>query len=113
MKQFIGLIFLLLCACKQELPDVPADIIPMDKMKTLLTEMHVADAIAETKAQGGEDEKALTRTYTNQVLKNNGTTYAEFMKSFAFYQRNPALLNRMYDEILAELSKREEQAGKK
>lgn len=113
MKHFIPLLFLLLCSCKQEFVDVPKDIMPMGKMKTVLMEIHIADALAETKAQAGEDEKTLTRKYHEQIYKNHAITHAEFMTSYKFYEANPKLMNKMYDEILNDLSKREETEGKK
>jgi hypothetical protein len=113
MRHFVGLIFLLLCGCKQEFPDVPKDIIPVEKMKTILIEMHIADSVAETKAQTGGDEKVLTKSYTAQIFKNNGISREEYLKSFSWYESHPKLLNKMYDDILAELSKREETVGKK
>ena len=74
--------------------------------------LNAIDAVAETKAQAGEDEKTLSKIYMEQVYKSHGISREEFLKSFHFYENQPALLNKMYDEILAELSTREEAAGK-
>ena len=82
-------------------------------MKIILTEIHIADALAETKAQNGENERLLTQKYHEQIYKNHTITHAEFMTSYKFYEANPKLLNKMYDEILNDLSKREETEGKK
>jgi hypothetical protein len=113
MKHFIPLIFLLLCGCKEEYPSIPKDIIPMEEMKKILTDMHITDSVAETKAQAGADERALTVQYNEQIFKNHGITHQQFMKSYKFYESNPKLFDKMYDEILVELSKREEKSGKK
>jgi hypothetical protein len=113
MKRLIGLVFLSLCACKQELPDVPKDVISFEKMKMILTELHIADAVAETKAQAGEDEKTLSKIYNEHVIQSHGLSREEFLKSYKFYESEPKLFDKMYDEILAELSKREETEGKK
>ena len=85
----------------------------MNKMKLILIDMHITDAIAETKAQMGGDERILSEKYDEQLFKNYGVTHADFIKSYKFYENNPSLLNKMYDDILNELSKREEEAGKK
>ncbi len=113
MKRTILCLFIFLSACKSELPDVPKDIIPMDKMEVILADMHITDAVAETKAQLGMNEKLLTEEYHVQVFKNHGVTREEFLKSYKFYEANPKLLNRMYDNILQAMSKREEAVGKK
>lgn len=75
--------------------------------------MHIADAVAETKAQKGENEKELSNQYMKQVFINHGATKEEFTKSIKFYEAHPVLLNKMYDDILNGLSKREETEGKK
>lgn len=113
MKRIIPLLFILLSACKSELPDVPRDVIAMDKMENILADMHITDAVAETKAQLGMNEKTLSEEYHEQIFKNHEITRAEFLKSYKFYEANPKLLNKMYDDILNDMSKREETVGKK
>ena len=112
MKRFIPALIIFLAACKQELPSVPSDVIPMQKIEAILADMHIADAVAETKAQMGMNEKLLTEEYHEQIFKNHGVTREEFLKSYKFYEANPKLLNKMYDDILDQMSKREEGVGK-
>ncbi len=95
------------------MPDIPKDVMAMDKMEMILADMHITDAIAENKAQLGMNEKLLTEEYHEQIFKNHGTTRQEFLKSYKFYEDNPKLLNKMYDNILEKMSKREEAVGKK
>ncbi len=113
MKRLIPLLFIFLMACKDKLPEVPAGVIPMNKMQHILADMHVADAVAQNKAQMGMNEKLLTEEYTMQVYNNYNVTREEFLKSYKFYEANPVLMNIMYDSILEDLSKREEAVGKK
>jgi|ERR1043165_5614208 hypothetical protein len=113
MKRLIPLILILLSACKAELPSVPKDLIQMDEMKLILTDMHIADAVAETKAQVGMNEKMTAQGYHEQIFKNHGTAREEFLRSYKFYEANPKLLDKMYDDILIELSKREAAVGNK
>ncbi|MFN8323776.1 MAG: DUF4296 domain-containing protein [Chitinophagales bacterium] len=112
MKQVIPFLFMFLSACKPELPSVPKDIIPMEQMKPILMDMHMADAVAETKAQNGASEGALTAQYTEQILKLHHVSREEFTKSYHFYEVNPILMNKMYEEILNEMSKREADMSK-
>jgi hypothetical protein len=113
MKRIIPYLLIFLSACKAELPKVPDNVIPMNKMESILADMHITDAVAETKAQMGMNEKLLAQEYHEQIFKNHGTTREEFLKSYKFYEANPVLLNKMYDHILDSLSKREEAVGKK
>lgn len=98
--------------CKQRFPSVPSDIIPVNKMESILIDMHISDAVAEVKTMGDMNEKRLTQQYYQQIYKNHGITKEDFLKSYTFYENNPVLLNKIYDDILSEISKREAQINK-
>ena len=112
MKRLIICVFILISACKQEYPSVPRDVIPFEKMTQILADMHITDAVAATKAQGGMDEKLLTEEYYLQIYKNYGITKEDFVKSYHFYEGSPKLFNKLYDQVLSEISKREAVVGK-
>jgi len=81
-------------------------------MKMILSEMLIADGLAETKKLGGGDDKKLTEQYYATIYKNFGITREEFAKSYHFYEYNLVLENRLYDSILNEISRREAVVGK-
>ena len=112
LKYFVPLLFLLVTACKEKFPSVPADIIPLKKMENILMDMHISDAVAETRTMGDINEKKISEQYYLQIYKNYGITKADFLKSYLFYQNNPVLLNKLYDELLSEMSKREAKINK-
>ncbi|MDB5283792.1 MAG: putative lipoprotein [Bacteroidota bacterium] len=105
MKRIIPFILLLCIGCKQKLPGIPSSVIPIEKMKYILVDMHIADGVSQTKAQGGVNEKQLIREYYAQIYKNNGVTEQDYIKSYHFYEDNPALLNKLYEDVLTEMSK--------
>lgn len=105
-------ITVLLQACKQELPEVPAEVIPMAEMKLILADIHIADAVAETKAQGGDNERQLTEQYYAQIFKNRGVTREEYNQSYSFYQHTPVLMDKLYEDVLTELSTRNAHVSK-
>lgn len=80
----------------------------MKKMTSIIADMHIADAVATNKAEGGMDEKLLSREYYKQIYKNYGITQDEYLKSFHFYENNPKLFNKMYDDVLGEISRQED-----
>ena len=114
MKKLILFCFIamLLQACKQELPEIPADVMSMDKMKPILADIHMADAVAETKAQAGANERDLSQQYYVQILKQRGVTQQEFNRSYSFYQQHPMLMEKLYDDVLTELSTRNAHVSK-
>ena len=106
------LLLLSVAGCKQKFPPVPADIIPVTKMESILVAMHISDAVAEVKTLGDVNEKKLSQQYYEQIFRNHDITKKDFLKSYSFYQNNPVLLNKIYDDILGEMSKREAQINK-
>lgn len=112
MKRFIPLLFLALSACKPDMPSIPSEVLPVDKMKVILADMHIADAVAETKALGGASEGALTQEYYGRIYQLHKVTPSQFTASMKFYESHPVWLNKLYEEILTELSKRSADVSK-
>lgn len=114
MKRLIAFCFIAMClqACKPELPEIPADVMPMEQMKVILADIHMADALAETKAQGGGNERDLSQQYLVQILKNRKVSMQEFKHSYDYYQSLPVLNNLLYEEVLTELSTRNAHVSK-
>ena len=81
-------------------------------MENILIDMHISDAVAETRSLGDGNEKKWSQQYYMQIYKNYGITKEEFLKSYLFYQNNPVLLNKLYDDVLSEMSKREGKISK-
>ena len=106
------LLLLFAAGCKQKYPSVPGDIIPVDKMESVLMDMHISDAVAETRSLGDGNEKKWSTQYYLQIYKNHHITKEDFLKSYLFYQNNPVLLNKLYDDLLSDMSKREAQINK-
>ena len=112
IKGLVLFALLVIAGCKQKYPSVPSDIIPINKMESILIDMHISDAVAEVKTMGDVNEKRLSQQYYQQIYKNHGITKSDFLKSYTFYENNPVLLNRIYDDILGEMSKREAKINK-
>jgi hypothetical protein len=89
------------------MPKIPRDIIPPEKMHLIMSDMLIADALSETRALGSVNEKLYTEQYYATIYKNYGITRADFVKSYHFYEDNPVVMNKLYDDILGEISKRE------
>jgi hypothetical protein len=47
-----------------------------------------------------------------QIYKNHGITRAEFLKSYHYYETQPELMDKLYEELLSELSRRQAQLSK-
>ena len=51
-KILVLLSLLLFAGCKPKFPSVPGDVIPARQMETIMIDMQMADAVAETKSLG-------------------------------------------------------------
>ncbi|MBK7148459.1 MAG: DUF4296 domain-containing protein [Bacteroidetes bacterium] len=112
MKQFIVLFFVLLMACKSEVAELPDGILPPDKMKVILADIHLADALAETKAEAGLSEKMLNDKYYEQIFADRNVSQAAFYTSYKYYETHPEWMNKLYDDVLTEMSRKEEKISK-
>ena len=106
-KHLIWILCFLLVACKEKMPKLPSDILQPDSMVQILADMSIADAVAETKAQAGMSEEQLTKGYYEMICKTRGITAEQFNKSMKYYDEQPHWINKIYDEVQQELSKRE------
>lgn len=107
MKQLILFLIVFMAGCKSEPPSIPKDVLPVNDMVQIMADVHVVDVVAADKATGGLDEKALTKFFMKQIYKNRGITEQKFLDSYRFYESHPVLFDKMYGEVLEELSRRE------
>jgi hypothetical protein len=115
MKQslFLILVCMVLIACNQTNDNRPKLFLDVEKMKFILMEVHLSDAIAEQQANGNRGVEAmLAQKGLTQILKNNQLTQAQLDSNLSYYQLRPVELNKIYEQILADLSKRQAEMSK-
>lgn len=101
-----------LFSCKQSLdkPKKPEVFLEQKQMEELLLEIHISDAIAQEKAHGNLDlEKNLSEQGLNQILQNHHLRKQSFDSLYAYYIKQPDLMNAMYQNIITDLSKKQAQ----
>ncbi|HEY0261933.1 MAG TPA: DUF4296 domain-containing protein [Chitinophagales bacterium] len=109
----LGLLLLLTLSffsCRQNIdkPKKPAVFLEQKAMGNLLTEIHLSDAIAQEKANGNLDlEKNLSQQGLNQILQNHKLRKTSFDSLYAYYIKQPELMNEMYQHIITNLSKKQ------
>lgn len=82
-----------LAGCK---PDKPDGVIPQSKMEQILYDYHVAQAMAESRADSVSFYRYL---YIRDVFDKYGITEAEFDSSMVWYSANASYLADMYTRI--------------
>ncbi len=100
-------------ACNQPNDDRPKLFLGAEKMKLILTEVHLSDAIAEQQANGNRGlEVVLAQKGLEQVLKNYTLTQLQLDSNLRYYQQRPIELNKIYEQLLTDLSKRQAELSK-
>ena len=94
-------------SCKQAEEKIPSDILSKEKMVKVLVDIHLAEANVTIKNLAGDDANKLATAYYQHIYKSHRISKEEFKKSFLFYSQHPQLLEKIYDEVLSELSKKQ------
>lgn len=108
-----ALLLLLLMGCSTDMPKVPADVIAPEKMVLIMADVHLADAIAETKAQQGANEQQVSEQLYVSIFKNYDISRETFNHSLRFYEQSPEWMNKMYEEVQTAISKRQNELNTK
>lgn len=85
----------------------PKNIIPEDQMVAVLTDVHLANALASNYADL-DTIKQRTSTYLHAVYRRYQIDSAKFNRSLKYYSESPALLNEMYEQVEKDLKKKED-----
>ena len=108
MKHLLFIIILLsLGSCKHLTDDKPADLIPQQQMIDILVDIHVADALVEQKYGAQNPNLPLTNALYTRIDQNYHITAAQYKTSYHYYEAHPQLMDKMYEQVITELSKKE------
>jgi hypothetical protein len=86
---------------------IPDGVLTPEQMKPVLTDIHLADAIADNAGEKGKDASSTAIQYNNAVFAKHKIKAAQFYESMHFYENHPQLMNKMYEELIVEMSKTE------
>ncbi len=112
-SQIVVLLFFIFSSCGENKPPKPKVFIEQDKMEQILMEIHISDAIAAEKANGNAAlEKNIADQGQQQILNNYTIGKPAFDSMYAYYVRQPGVLNEMYANIITALSKKQAQLAR-
>jgi hypothetical protein len=103
------IMFFLSCSPGKEKADnsVPDEIIQPDTMVSILTEVHIAEAILrEMKADNKHKEK-MAQNFYSEIFTNHGITREQFLKSIQYYQKKPEVYQEIYESVITQLSQKQ------
>ena len=112
----ITLLVIIVTACSNDKKELPAGVLPHAKMVTVLADIEEAEARMQISGMNLTDssQNAGYRFY-KYIFQKNNITDSVFRKSFSYYSNNLELLDKIYDDVITELSRRQgiESAKKK
>ncbi|WP_165784687.1 DUF4296 domain-containing protein [Solitalea longa] len=100
----MSLILLVFAGCSTN--DKPANLIPQDKMRYLLTDMHLIES-RSYRIVKDDSAKRVTKASYLFVLKKYKVDTAQFRSSMEYYLKHPDVMDKMYEQMIDSLSKRQ------
>lgn len=107
MKKYILIIPLLgfLFSCNTGV-ETPENLLPKEKMITVLIDFHLREAAVQGASMNAEDEKIVKGHAIDKVLAKHGVDSASFTTSYDYYLKQVEQLNEIYDTVLDSIETR-------
>ena len=99
--------------CHSEQGTKPADLIAEKQMVDIWVDMHVADAVVDQQHGADHPNRALTAALYNRIYEIHHINALQYKSSYKYYESQPAIMDKLYDQVLAELSKKQAVISKK
>lgn len=110
-SKYLIILTMVLSACIDRQAVLPKGYIGQEKMVEIMTDIHLVEG-ARSGTMFLGDTNALPDYYARIYQKHN-VTEAEFKTSFEWYATYPEEMKKVYEEVLVNLSKMEEDVKKK
>jgi len=116
MRVFLIILFAVIlsvsCSKKKKEIEIPNDIMPKDSMVMVIKEVHLVEAAIFMQQQRGlNQDKRLIIQYYNHLFTTLDVDLNHFKKSLKFYSFNPIEMEKIYGEVIEELSVLESEVG--
>lgn len=89
----------------------PADVIPEEKMKNILTDLHLIES-RSYRIPKDDSAKRVTKASYEFVFKKYNIDTATLSKSMTYYLSHPEIMDAMYEQMIDSLSKRQSELSK-
>jgi hypothetical protein len=114
-KPLCGLIgLLLLVSCGDEVINKPPKLISRDQIISILVDIHLADAVFQTRRITSEKLKVFTESdFYYSVLKKHNVADSVFETSLIYYSGKPKEFEKIYTRVINQLNELEQEEQKK
>jgi hypothetical protein len=101
------LIFFYACSLKQKEINIPKYVISADSMAQILADVYIQETMINLHNQQGQHMKMNPEKQYQLIFHKYNISKEQYDSSYQFYLDNPALLNKIYENIIIELSKKQ------
>ncbi|MBA3899800.1 MAG: DUF4296 domain-containing protein [Bacteroidetes bacterium] len=110
LRQVLNIIpiifFIAFAGCKDNSIKIPPHIITQDTAIVLFTELQIMEALIIQGSLKQKDSLFTIDAYKTQLLKKIGLSTERFEENYNFYLNQPELLDKIYTEVLNEISRK-------
>lgn len=112
MQKHILIVVILLfifCSCEKKVVEKPKNLVPREKMIDMIVDLHVGDAVFQSRRYANEPIKKYSDTdLYHSILKKYDVADTIFEKSLIYYASLPKEFEKMYSKALSKLNAQEE-----
>lgn len=102
---FTGILFFSSCSLEQKEIIIPDYVITQDSMVHILADVHIQEAIMNQYNQEGRHMKMNPVKQYQLIFDKYKISKERYDSSYQFYLDNPSLLNKIYENVVIELTK--------
>ena len=108
----LGLLLVAGCARPEQVP-TPPNLLPKEKMMSLLVQLHLLEARLETSRISGDSARALFLSQQHDLMWRNGVSEPDsvFERSYRYYASHNKDLDEIYAGVIDSLTLREKKMG--
>jgi hypothetical protein len=100
------LIFIIFQACSSKQEQDQGPVLPKEKMVSILTDVHIAEAVVNARSFPLDTSVLLFRNIENQLLAKHHVTRPQFDSSYQWYARHVEEYQDLYAQVIDSLSLR-------
>ncbi len=104
---FIGILLFSSCSLEQKEISIPDYIISQDSMVHILSDVHIQESMINQYSQEGRHMKMNPVKQYQLIFDKYKITKERYDISYQFYLDNPVLLNKIYESVVIELTKKQ------
>lgn len=88
----------------------PDNLLSEEEVQEILSQLHMADAISDTRKKHILERKTFRNDIYDQILERYGLTRETFYESYEYYLEHPVQMDSIYQRIVRDFDRRMEEA---